>query len=50
MVDFLIGLAFVAMMIGPAILAWMQWSTYATTEAEALAEDGSLPAMPPDQS
>ena len=39
MVDFLIGIAFVAMTFAPAIVGWMQWSKYATAESEPLGED-----------
>ena len=50
MTDLLIGLVFVAMTIGPAILAWMQWTKYTTTEAESLVEDCAISVLPPEQS
>lgn len=49
MTDFLIGLVFVAMTVGPAILAWVQWSKYAAAEAEPFAEDCAMSATPTDQ-
>ncbi len=39
MTDFLIGLIFVAMTVGPAVLAWMQWTKYTTTESESMVDD-----------
>ena len=49
MTDLLIGLVFVAMTVGPAILAWMQWMKYTTAEAETLVDDGAMAAIPPEQ-
>ncbi len=49
MTDLLIGLVFVAMTVGPAVLGWMQWTKYATAKAEALAEDCAMSAIRPDQ-
>jgi hypothetical protein len=50
MSDILIGFVFVVMLLAPAIIASMQWSTYVTAESESLSENCSISAIPTDES
>jgi hypothetical protein len=50
MTDICIGLVFVAMLLAPAVVASVQWSSYATAESESLSEDCALSAIAPDES
>ena len=36
MTDLFLGLVFVAMILAPAVIASVQWSSYAVTESESL--------------
>ena len=49
MTDILIGLVFVLMILTPAIIASMQWSSYVTAESESASEDVGVPGMSGDE-
>jgi hypothetical protein len=50
MTDLFLGLVFVAMILAPAVIASVQWSSYAVTESESLSEECGLSGIAPDES
>ena len=50
MTDFMIGFLFVVMLLAPAVIASMQWSSYMTAESDSLPENCGLSEMPLDES
>jgi hypothetical protein len=50
MTDLCIGLVFVAMLLAPAVIASVQWSSYATAESESLSENRNLSGIAQDES
>jgi hypothetical protein len=50
MTDIVIGFLFVVMLLAPAVIASMQWSSYENAESESLSENCGLSEMPLDES
>ena len=50
MTDLFLGLVFVAMLLAPAIIASLQWSSYTTAESDSLSENCALSEITPDES